>query len=178
MHLKQFSVVRFSHLAVLPNSVFQEFTEFHGFPGPHSLSKDFPVLANLAPETRWANKYPWKPKQKARDGPLVAGANKFVSMWSDLDRICPSSLNGFSNETTIVIGLRKALFPSRHETTTTIDVGKAWFPTRQHSREMRFSIRATRGYFFPLGTSHLVTVTSKRQKITSGTQGKSWQMLY
>ena len=88
------------------------------------------------------------PKKKARDGPLVAGTEKFVSIssnWGRINYICPRSLIGSSNETTTVISLRKVWFPSRHETTSLIGLGKAWLPSRQYSMEMRFSTRATRG---------------------------------
>ena len=99
------------------------------------------------------NNYPWKPKWTASRTGLWSLEPR-NSYW---ERICPSSLIGSSNETTIVIGLRKV-----------------WFPRRQHSTKMRLSIRATRGYFFSswrFAPRGCVISLLQTKNITSGTQG-------
>ena len=76
------------------------------------LKNDFPFKLDVPWLQRPVEKIniPGNLKQKARDGPLVAGGEKFVSISSNRDKLCPSSLIGSSDERTTVIGLRNALF--------------------------------------------------------------------
>lgn len=61
-------------------------------------------------------------RQGNKDGPLVPpGAEKFISLSTNWEIICPSSLIDSANETTALIGLGKTCgLPSRHEITTLI----------------------------------------------------------
>lgn len=90
-----------------------------------------PPFSTLAPETRWEN-IPEYPNRRRKTGPWSQEPRNSFPYHQIRTEFVPARwLIGSSNETTIVIGLRKV-----------------WFPSRQHSTEMRLSIRATRGYFF------------------------------
>lgn len=61
----------------------------------------------LAPESRWGKKYPWKANGRRKTGlwsQEPRNSFPYHQIWTD----CPCSLIGSSNETTVVIGLRKA----------------------------------------------------------------------